>query len=87
MRLNPKAARERDSRFIKSLLQVGDRRDETYKKSVGLKLEITPLENPHSKKVGDRLSFQVLSCCYPHKALDIWQTKRERAAGWLPLTY
>ncbi len=54
-----KEGRERYSRFIKSLLQVGDKRDETYKKTVGLKLEITPLENPYAKKVGDQLTFQV----------------------------
>jgi len=52
--------RERYSRFIKSLLQVGDKRDETYNKIVGLKLEITPLENPYSKRLGDELAFQVL---------------------------
>ena len=55
-----KEGRERYSRFIKSLLQVGDKRDDTYKKVLGLKLEITPLENPYSKKVGDDLKFQVV---------------------------
>ncbi len=54
-----KEGRERYSRFIKSLLQVGDKRDETYKKSLGLTLEITPLENPYDKKVGDKLKFQI----------------------------
>lgn len=55
-----KVGRERYSRFLKSLLQVGERRDATYKKQLGLKLEITPLENPYAKQVGDRLQFQVL---------------------------
>lgn len=55
-----KEGRERYSRFIKSLLQVGDRRDDTYKKAGGLRLEITPLENPYAKKVGDQLKFQVM---------------------------
>lgn len=55
-----KEGRERYSRFIKSLLQVGEKRDETYKKSAGLRLEITPLENPYLKKVGDKLTLQVL---------------------------
>lgn len=55
-----KEGRERYSRFIKSLLQVGDKRDATYKKQLGLKLEIMPLENPYSKKVGDTLKFQIL---------------------------
>ena len=56
---NAKAGRERYSRFIKSLIQVGGRNDKTYKKKIGLKLEIVPLENPYSKKVGDDLNFQV----------------------------
>ncbi|MGI9037107.1 MAG: DUF4198 domain-containing protein [Pyrinomonadaceae bacterium] len=55
-----KEGRERYSRFIKSLLQVGDKRDATYKKQIGMKLEIMPLENPYSKKIGDSLNFQVL---------------------------
>ncbi len=55
-----KEGRERYSRFIKSLLQVGDTRNETYKKNLGLKLEIMPLENPYSKRVGDKLKFQIL---------------------------
>lgn len=55
-----KEGRERYSRFLKSLLQVGGKRDATYKKMLGQKLEITPLENPYSKKVGDRLQFQIL---------------------------
>lgn len=54
-----KAGRERYSRFIKSLLQVGEKRDQTYKKQLGMRLEITPLENPYSKRAGDKLKFQV----------------------------
>lgn len=55
-----KQGSERYSRFIKSLLQVGERRDATYKKRLGTKLEILPLENPYTKKVGDNLNFQIL---------------------------
>ena len=52
--------RERYSRFIKTLLQVGDKQNSTFKKNTGLKLEIIPLENPYAKKIGDDLKFQVL---------------------------
>ncbi len=52
--------RERYSRFIKGLVQVGEKRDNAYKKKSGLKLDIVPLENPYSKKIGDELEFQVL---------------------------
>lgn len=54
-----KEGRERYSRYIKSLLQVGEKRDAIYKKSTGLRLEIIPLENPYSKMLGDELNFQV----------------------------
>lgn len=52
--------RERYSRYIKSLLQVGNKRTDVYKKKLGMKLEIMPLENPYSKKIGDTMNFQVL---------------------------
>lgn len=54
-----KDGRERYSRFIKTLLQVGDKRDDTYKTRSGLRLDITPLENPYSKKVGESLAFEI----------------------------
>lgn len=54
-----KDGRERYSRFIKTLLQVGDKRDNTYKMNSGLRLDITPLENPYSKKVGDSIAFRI----------------------------
>jgi uncharacterized GH25 family protein len=55
-----KEGRERYSRFLKSLLQVGASRDETYQKRLGLKLEIIPLENPYTKKTGDKIRWQFL---------------------------
>lgn len=51
---------ERYSRFIKSVVQVGDKRDETYRKLLGFKLEIQPLENPYRKKSGDSLKMRLL---------------------------
>jgi len=54
-----KEGSERYSRYLKSLLQVGDKRSDVYRKSLGMKLEIMPLENPYSKKVGDKIKFQV----------------------------
>lgn len=52
--------RERYSRCLKSLLQVGDKRNDVYKNKLGMKLEIMPLENPYAKKVGDKIKFQIL---------------------------
>jgi uncharacterized GH25 family protein len=54
-----KPGRERYNRFIKALLLVGDKPDATYKKPLGMKLEVTPLENPYAKRVGDALRFKI----------------------------
>lgn len=61
-RLNESAdfGRERYQRYLKMLIQNGGKRDETYKKLVGFKLEIIPLENPYKRKINDKLGFRVL---------------------------
>lgn len=55
-----KPGRERYSRYIKMMLQVGDKTDDVYKQDTGLLLEIIPLENPYLKRVGEWLEFAVL---------------------------
>jgi len=55
-----KKGRERYSRFLKSLIQVGDKRTPTFGKRVGLRFEIVPLANPYSLKIGDELNVQIL---------------------------
>jgi len=55
-----KPGKERYTRYIKSLIQVGDRRDRTYARKVGHKLEIVPVENPYSKRIGDTLPMVIL---------------------------
>ncbi|MEJ7625171.1 MAG: DUF4198 domain-containing protein [Pyrinomonadaceae bacterium] len=54
------AGKERYSRFIKGLVQVGDKQDSTYKKKLGLKLELIPMSNPYKAKVGSTIAFQIL---------------------------
>jgi uncharacterized GH25 family protein len=54
------SAREHYARCAKLLVQVGDRHDDTYKKVVGLPLEIIPLTNPYAIRKGDELKFKVL---------------------------
>ena len=51
--------KERYSRYIKALVQVGGKRDKTFAKRAGLRLEIVPLLNPYSLKVGDSLPVQI----------------------------
>jgi len=53
-------SRELYSRYAKLLVQVGDKTDDTYKKSAGLKLEIIPSQNPYDLKSGDYMECKVL---------------------------
>jgi uncharacterized GH25 family protein len=54
------SASEHYARCAKLLVQVGDRKDDTYRKIAGLPLEIIPLSNPYSMQIGDELKFRVL---------------------------
>ena len=54
-----KEGRERYSRFIKTLLQIGDSQTGIVKNRVNTQLEIVPLDNPYTKKAGQTVTFQV----------------------------
>ncbi|CAN5376483.1 DUF4198 domain-containing protein [soil metagenome] len=54
-----KEGKERYSRFLKTLVQVGDSRTGIVKDRVNTKLEIVPLDNPYSKRTGQTLPFQI----------------------------
>ncbi|MBS1557367.1 MAG: DUF4198 domain-containing protein [Bacteroidetes bacterium] len=53
-------AKELYTRFAKLLVQVGDKTDATFKKKVGLRIEIIPQQNPYALKTGDYLQCLVL---------------------------
>lgn len=72
-----KEARERYVRFIRCLFQVGDKRDSTFKKRTGMRLEIVPLENPYSKKAGDSLKFQIFFDGKPLKDKSVFADNRD----------
>ncbi len=48
------------SRHSKLLLQVGNRQDNTYKKIIGLPIEIVPEKNPYAMKLGESNKFTIL---------------------------
>jgi len=52
-------ARERYSKWAKTILQVGEGADELWSQPVGLKLEIVPLTNPFTLSGGDEVSLYV----------------------------
>jgi uncharacterized GH25 family protein len=56
-----KVERERYARFIKSLVKIGDGVDgDVYKKIIGHKLEIVPLQNPYELGPGDEIEVMIL---------------------------
>ena len=46
--------------FAKLIIQVGEKRDETYKKVMGWPVEIIPDRNPASLKAGNQIKFKIL---------------------------
>jgi uncharacterized GH25 family protein len=42
------------------LIQVGDKKDDTYKKVAGFPIEIIPEKNPYTLKIGDVIRFKIL---------------------------
>ena len=53
-------ATERYRRYLKSLVVVGGQDNEIWKKQLGHKLEIIPLSNPSSARIGDKIDFRVI---------------------------
>ena len=48
------------SGYTKLLVQVGEKKDDTHKKLNNFPVEIVPLENPYSLKIGDPIHFKIL---------------------------
>ena len=53
-------AKERYSKHVKTIVQVGDSKSEDWKVNLGYPIEFIPLQNPYETKVGDSLSFNLL---------------------------
>jgi len=69
-----KPSKEHYTRFTKLLVQSGDKPDDTYKKKVGLRLEIIPDKNPYALTSGDHLQCQILFEGKPsaHALVKVW---------------
>jgi uncharacterized GH25 family protein len=52
--------RERYSKHVRTVVQVGDRKTDDYSKQLGYPVEILLDQNPYELRFGDDLSFQVL---------------------------
>lgn len=55
-----KSAKEKYSKHVKALLQVGTETSMDYAKVLGFPIEFVPINNPYALKKGEELSFQLL---------------------------
>jgi uncharacterized GH25 family protein len=55
-----KPGKESSAKYTKLLLQVGAKKDDGYKMSIGFPIEIVPEQNPYSLKLGDNIRFKIL---------------------------
>jgi uncharacterized GH25 family protein len=69
-----KPSKEFYKRYAKVIVQSGKKLDETYRKRLGLRIEIVPLTNPYSLKSGDYLECLVLweGKPTPHTLVKVW---------------
>lgn len=58
--LRDSAGREVYTKYAKTILQPGERQDESFKQPLGQRLEIIPAVNPCLLRAGDRLAVQAL---------------------------
>jgi uncharacterized GH25 family protein len=72
--------KERYSRFLKTLIQVGANRTGNAKTRIGARLEIVPLDNPYSKKAGDDMDVQVFFGGRPLAGKAIFADNRDGQA-------
>lgn len=52
--------RERYSKHVRAIFQVGDKRSSDFSRALGYPVEVILKNNPYQLKVGDEVSFQVL---------------------------
>ena len=62
------------TRYAKLLVQVGERRDDTFRKMIGLRYEIVPDQNPYTLKTGDYLQCTIFfeGKPAPHALVKVW---------------
>lgn len=69
-----KPSKEFYTRYAKLLIQVGEKRDDVFRKAIGLRYEIVPNQNPYSLKTGDYLQCTVFYEGKPaaHALVKVW---------------
>lgn len=58
--LENQSVREKYSKHVKAILQVGCTRTDHFSKEFGYPIEFVPVKNPYTLKLGDRATFKLL---------------------------
>lgn len=69
--IEDQAAREKYSKHVKCLLQVGDTKSEHYSTAMGYPIEFVPMTNPYALSAGDALPCQLLVKGKPLKNIAV----------------
>jgi uncharacterized GH25 family protein len=74
------AGREFYQRSVKTIFQVGNVKDETYKQPTSLPLDIIPLSHPYRHMTGAEMSFKILfqNSPLPNTMIKIWHHGKNR---------
>ena len=73
-----KEGREIYSRYLKSIIKVGESRDTLSLKPIGMSLEIVPLDDPYTLKKHGRIRFRVLFEGKPLRGRNVYADTRGR---------
>ena len=74
-----KPSRELYQRCVKTLVQVGDKPDQTFAKSTGMPLEIMADKNPYAQRIGTPATFQILFAQKPVSGALVRYWNRDEA--------
>lgn len=81
--ITDRPANERYSKHVKAVFQVGEERTDSFKAVLGYPVEFVLLDNPYSKKTGDRIRVRFLRNGQPvagqllYASYDDWEESRD----------
>ena len=70
-------SRERYSKYVKAIVQVGETHSASHAVALGYEAEIVPLENPYAKRPGDTLRVQCLVRSKPLASYSVFAGGRK----------
>ena len=66
------------SKHVKAIFQIGDKRSGDYKTVLGYPIELVPINNPYSLKVGDELSMKLLINGKPKEGIMVYASYNDQ---------